>query len=103
MGCGNLVPQNKQNKHFTPFYISNAELCIEKQYKIYKVIIYYNMETEYCDKCGRNCDGVHSNKVNNAETEIQKMVKIIESYGEKVVDEIIKQIYNNRHLKCEKV
>jgi hypothetical protein len=31
------------------------------------------------------------------------MVKIIESYGEKVVDEIIKQIYNNRHLKCEKV
>ena len=52
------------------------------------------METEYCDKCGRNCDGVHSNKVNNAETEIQKMVKIIESYGEKVADEIIKQIYN---------
>ena len=61
------------------------------------------METEYCDKCGRNCDGVHSNihsnKVNNAETEIQKMVKIIESYGEKVVDEIIKQIYNNRNLR----
>ncbi len=91
------------NNFYTFLHFKCRIMYIEKQYKNYKVIIYYNMETEYCDKCGRNCDGVHSNKVNNAETEIQKMVKIIESYGEKVVDEIIKQIYNNRHLKCEKV
>jgi hypothetical protein len=61
------------------------------------------MEREYCDICGRDCDGVHSNKMNSSEKEIKKFVKILESYGEKVVDEIIKQIYENRHLKSEKV
>jgi len=54
------------------------------------------MEDEYCDICGRECDGVHSIKINNKEKIIQKMTKILESYDEKVVDEIIKQIYENR-------
>lgn len=65
------------------------------------------MEIEYCDICETNCDGVHSNKINNKEKEkqiqIQKITLMLESYGEKIVDEIIKQIYENRRLKCEKV
>jgi len=54
------------------------------------------MEIEQCDICGRECDGVHNNKIINKEKEIQKITKILESYGEKMVDEIIKQIYKNR-------
>jgi hypothetical protein len=46
-------------------------------------------------------DGVHSKKINDKE--IQNITKMLESYGEKVVDEIIKQIYTNRRLKCVKV
>lgn len=61
------------------------------------------MEQEYCDYCGRKCDGVHSTKLNNKEKEIQNLIKVLESYSEKVIDEIIKQIYENRRLKCEKV
>jgi hypothetical protein len=61
------------------------------------------MEQEYCDYCGRKCDGVHSIKLNNKEKEIQNIVKMLESYSEKVIDEVIKQIYENRRLKCEKV
>jgi hypothetical protein len=61
------------------------------------------MELEYCDYCGRKCDGVHSIKINNKEKEIQNITKVLESYGEKVVDEIIKRIYENRRLKCERV
>lgn len=57
------------------------------------------MEVEYCDICGRKCDGVHSNKMINEETQIKKIVKTLESYGEKMVDDIIKQIYKNRELK----
>ena len=40
---------------------------------------------QYCDICGRICDGVHSNKKYNKE--IQKIINVIESYDEKVVDE----------------
>jgi len=58
---------------------------------------------EHCDICGRKCDGVHSNKIISKEKEIQKITNILESYGETMVDEIIKKIYENRHLKCEKV
>lgn len=54
------------------------------------------MEKECCDVCGRNCDGVHNNKICGAEKEIRKIVKILESYNEVVVDEIIKQIYERR-------
>jgi hypothetical protein len=61
------------------------------------------MEFEHCDICGRKCDGVHSNKIHNTKKEILKIVNVIESYDEKVVDEIIKQIYLNRRLKCDKV
>lgn len=61
------------------------------------------MEQEYCDYCGTKCDGVHSIKPNNKEKEIQNIVKMLESYSEKVIDEIIKQIYEKRHLKCKKV
>ena len=61
------------------------------------------MEQEYWDYCGRKCDGVHSIKINNKEKKIQKITKVLESYSEKVVDEIIKQIYENRRLKCGKV
>ena len=61
------------------------------------------METEYCVICGRVCDGVHNVKINNKEKEIQKIINMLESHGEKVVDEIIKQIYENRRLKCEKM
>ena len=61
------------------------------------------MELEYCDYCGRKCDRVHSIKINNREKEIQNITKVLESYGEKVVDEIIKKIYENRRLKCKNV
>jgi hypothetical protein len=61
------------------------------------------MEQEYCDYCGRNCDGVHSTNLNKKEKEIQNIVKMLESYSEKVIDEVIKQIYENRRLKCKKV
>lgn len=61
-------------------------------------------EEEYCDICGRNkCDGVHSNKIICIEREIQRIAKFLESYGEKMVDEIILQINKNRRLMCEKV
>jgi hypothetical protein len=56
------------------------------------------MDTEECTICGRKCDGVHSNKIISREKEIQKITKLLESYGEKMVDEIIKQIYENRRL-----
>ena len=59
------------------------------------------MKKEYCDICGRKCDEVHSNKINIATKEIQKIVKILESHNETFVDEIIKQIYENRRLKCD--
>jgi F0F1-type ATP synthase delta subunit len=61
------------------------------------------MEEENCDICGRKCDGVHSNKIISKEKEILIITNLLESYGEKIVDEIIKQIYENRRLKCEKV
>jgi hypothetical protein len=61
------------------------------------------MDIDSCDICGRKCDGVHSNKIISKEKEIQRITKLLESYGEKMVDEIISQIYENRHLKCEKV
>jgi hypothetical protein len=61
------------------------------------------MEIEYCDICGRKCDGVHSNKINNKLKEIKQLVNVLESYDEEMVDEIIKQIYINRRLKCKKV
>lgn len=61
------------------------------------------MEQEYCDYCGRKCDGVHSIKLNNKEKEIQNIVKVLESYSEKVIDKVIKQIYENRRLKYKKV
>ncbi len=60
------------------------------------------MEIEYCDICGRKCHGVHSNKINNKEKEIKKLVNVLESYDEEMVDEIIKQIYINRRLKYKK-
>ena len=61
------------------------------------------VKEEYCEICGRKCDGVHNNKIISKEKEIQKITNLLESYGEKMVDEIIKQIYENRRLKCEKV
>ena len=57
------------------------------------------MDTELCDVCGRKCDGVHNNKITSKEKEIQKIVNMIESYGEKMVDEIIKKINENRREK----
>ncbi len=61
------------------------------------------IEIEECDICGRNCDGVHNIKINNKEKEKEKIINILESYDEKIVDEIIKQIYKNRHLNSEQV
>jgi len=61
------------------------------------------MNIDECDICGRKCDGVHSNKIISKEKEIQKITNMLESYGETMVDEIIKQIYENRRLKYEKV
>ena len=39
---------------------------------------------------GSECDGIHGNKINNKEKEIQQIVKILETYDETMVDEIIK-------------
>lgn len=61
------------------------------------------MNIDECDICGRKCDGVHSNKIISKEREIQKITNMLESYGETMVDEIIKQIYENRRLRYEKV
>lgn len=58
-------------------------------------------EIQQCDICGRKCDGVHSNKKNNKKKEIQKITNILESYDDTLIDEVIKQIYENRRLKCE--
>ena len=57
------------------------------------------MNIEECDICGRKCDGVHSNKIISKEKEIQKITKMLESYDEIMVDEIIKKIYENRRLR----
>ena len=61
------------------------------------------MDIESCYICGRKCDGVHSIKIISKEKEIQQITKILESHDEKMVDEIIKRIYEYRRLKCEKV
>ena len=61
------------------------------------------MDEEECDICGRKCDGVHSNKIISKEKEIQRITNLLESYGEKMVDEIISQIYENRRFKSSKV
>lgn len=61
------------------------------------------MEIEYCDSCGRKCDGVHSIKINNYENNIQKMVNVLQSYDDNIVDEIIKRIHENRRLKSKNV
>lgn len=61
------------------------------------------METEYCNICGKKCYGVHSNKINNNKKEIQKIVNILMSYDENMVNEIIKQIYEIRRVKGENV
>lgn len=60
-------------------------------------------EIEYCDICGRECDVVHNIKIYTKEKEIQNIVNVLESYGEKIVDEVIKKIYENRRLKCKNV
>ena len=59
------------------------------------------METEQCDICGRKCDGVHNGKIYDKEKQIHHIVNILESYGEKFVDEVIKQIGENRRIKRE--
>lgn len=57
-------------------------------------------ETEYCNICGRMCDEVHSINPNKKEKDMQKnIITMLESYNEKVVDEIIAQIYENRRLR----
>lgn len=58
-------------------------------------------DEESCDICGRNCDGVHSGKINSTEKLVKSIVTMLESYGEIMVDEIIKQIYENRRAKCK--
>lgn len=77
----------------------------QHRFKCKQYIIYYNMDEmdeEECNICGRKCDGVHSDKIISKEKEIQKITKLLESYGEKMVDEVISQIYDNRRrLKCE--
>ena len=61
------------------------------------------MEMEHYNICERKYDGIYSNKINNKGNKIQKMVNILESYGEKKVDKIINQIYKNWQLKCKKI
>lgn len=57
--------------------------------------------TEYCDICGRECDGVHSNRIYNKEKMIQDIVNMIMSYDENTIDEVIKRVYEIR--KCKNV
>ncbi len=52
---------------------------------------------DYCDICGRECEGVHSSSKKN--DQIQRLVKLLERRGEIVCDAVIKQIYENRRLK----
>lgn len=52
--------------------------------------------TDYCDTCGRECEGVHRSAKNET---IQQLVKLLERHGEIVCDAVIKQIYENRRLK----
>lgn len=83
------------------FYTFSHLLCFAETLFVNNIkilIIYYNMELEHCDICGRKCDGVHSSKINK-EKEIQKITNMLESYGEKMVDQIIKQIYENRRFR----
>jgi len=55
------------------------------------------MEVEQCDICGRKCDGVHSIKINNEEKIIDKLVTMLMSYDKKIVDEVIRKIYEKRN------
>ena len=58
-------------------------------------------DVEYCDVCGRECDGVHSKKDKKEieKKEIQKLVKILLSKDEKLVNESIKQYHELRMKK----
>ncbi len=50
---------------------------------------------EICNICGRICDGAHSNEY----IKIHRIANTLESYGEKIVDKVIEQIYKNRKIK----
>jgi hypothetical protein len=60
------------------------------------------METDYCDICGRICDGAHginkntTNKTN--EQKIQQIVNILVNYDENMINEIIKRVYEKKSL-----
>jgi len=56
---------------------------------------------EYCEKCGEIYNegyNIRTNNKDNKETEIKKIVSILKSYGDDMVDEIIKQIYEIRRV-----
>jgi len=57
------------------------------------------MDTEYCDSCGRVCDGVHSINNNKDEKHIQNIVKILLSQKENILDEILKRVIEHINLK----
>ncbi len=49
---------------------------------------------ELCDICGRECDGVHRvKKLNDEEKLIQDTVKVLLSYNENTIAEIVKRVY----------
>lgn len=54
---------------------------------------------DYCDICGRKCDGVHNNKKSNSKKEIEKIVTIIESHGEEIVDKVVERLLENKRLR----
>lgn len=68
------------------------------------------METEYkmmetcglCEKCDcKHCK--HINKISRIEKEIQNIVSVLESYEDKIIDEVIKRVYERRALKRKNV
>lgn len=60
------------------------------------------MQTEYCDICGRECDGVHSNKIYNEDKIIQQLVNVIISQKENIINEVIKRVDEYRLSKITK-
>ncbi len=57
------------------------------------------MEYNYCDKCGKVCDGFHGDKTKDNEIIIQQLVNAIIKHDKYTINEIIKRVAEIQYKK----
>ena len=50
------------------------------------------LEYNYCDECGRECDGVHSGRKSSIDDQIEQIMKLITSQSYNIVKEVLKRL-----------